>query len=332
MMEPIEEQPTLEYELTEWLALEPHLASQLTVDRESDTRSKLADDVADILLARFRDPLTDYSPSAWSASSEVLIQSYGRIRAISAESLLEKYAVAADCETEGLPSTIEEISRTAHCSDTHPLFDFIEHRATKPQMAQLLYAENLCDLNFVHLLSSVIPGVTGKPAAEMAENLWDEWGHGAVDKFHCNIRLEMMGHAGIRIDDSRLAAVDYLPEEVAHFNAYALNGAVRRLNLRLIGMMYSTEFLVPRQLRAVIAGWRRVGTPDREMQYLLDHFEGDVEHASGWVDSVIRPVLARNESAARELLIGALEHVDLLGSLYDKIYQDLTTPPIRGES
>jgi pyrroloquinoline quinone (PQQ) biosynthesis protein C len=330
MTEQMEGQPMLERELEEWLALEPNLASRLAADREPGTRSKLADEVADILLARFRDPLTDYYPGAWSASSEALIQSYGRVRAISAESLLEKYEVVADCKVEDLPSVVEEVSRNAHCSDAHPLFDFIENHATKPQLSQLLYAENLCDLNFVHLLSVIVPGMTGKPAAEMAENLWDEWGHGAVDKFHRNIRLEMMSHAGIRIDDSRLAAADYLPEEVAHFNAYALNGAVRRLNLRLVGMMYSTEFLVPRQLRAVIAGWRRVGTPDGEIQYLLDHFEGDVEHAAGWADSVIRPILVRNESAARELLIGALEHVDLLGKLYDTIYQDLVAATVRG--
>jgi hypothetical protein len=250
MTEQIKHQPTLEHELEEWSALAPGMAPRIAADRDPSARSELADEVADILLARFRDPLIDYCPSAWSASSEALIQSYGRIRAISAEGLLDKYDLAAGYEAKDLPSTVEEISRTAHCSDAHPLFDFVEHHATKRQLAQLLYAENLCDLNFVHLLSAVVPGMTGRPAAEMAENLWDEWGHGAVDKFHRNIRLEMMDHAGVGIDDSRLAAADYLPEEVAHFNAYALNGAVRRLNLRLVGMMYSTEFLVPRQLKA----------------------------------------------------------------------------------
>ena len=159
----------------------------------------------------------------------------------------------------------------------------------------------------------------------MAENLWDEWGHGFVEGFHRNIRLKMMRHAGIEIDDTRLLASEYLPEEVEHFNAYALNGAVRRLNLRLVGMMYSTEFLVPLQLRSVIAGWRRVGAKDVEIQYLLDHFEGDVEHAAGWADSVVRPIISRNEIAQREMLIGVLEHVEILARLYDTIYTRFVT-------
>jgi pyrroloquinoline quinone (PQQ) biosynthesis protein C len=188
------------------------------------------------------------------------------------------------------------------------------------QLAGLLNAENLCDLNFVHLIALLMPGASGTPAAELATNLWDELGHGNASAFHRESRLEMMRNVGaIRDAAPSMRPEDYLPEEVEHFNAYALSGTIRSCSLRAIGMMFATEFLVPQQMGAVIAGWRRNGLPDAKMRYLIGHYEGDIDHADGWGDRVVIPLVDMVPGARQEIYVGAMQHMDILGRLYDRI-------------
>jgi hypothetical protein len=143
----------------------------------------------------------------------------------------------------------------------------------------------------------------------------------------------MMQNVGLEASRTHFDLDTYLPEEIEHFNAYALSGMLRKYSLRLIGMMYATEFLVPRQLAAVIAGWRRVGLHDSKIEYLLTHFEGDVEHANGWADRVIIPSISRDPSVAGEIFLGVLQHLDILGRLYDNLlakYTGTSVLPITG--
>jgi len=133
-----------------------------------------------------------------------------------------------------------------------------------------------------------------------------------------------MQNIGLDLSQERELSGKYLREEFEHFNAYFVNGSERSLNGRLIGMLFATEFLVPRQLDAVVAGWRRVGLADGQMVYLLSHVVGDVEHGEGWARRVISPMVRGNLHLQREMLIGAQQHIEILTRLYDRLLILLT--------
>jgi pyrroloquinoline quinone (PQQ) biosynthesis protein C len=285
--------------------------------------------IAKIRLGRLRNSLIVLEPDAprpddpWSPLAAVVIETYG---AIWSRAMEERFPLAtriADLEPGEFCDHIREMVLASHCSAEHPLFAFLAEDADSGALARVLQAENLCDLNFANFISYLIPGADGAPAAELARNFWDEMGLGKVDLFHRNLRLDMMRAVGLETQGAPDSLADCLPEEIEHFNAYALNSTIRRNSLRLVGMLFATEFLVPQQLSAVIRGWQRVGRPDTDLKYLFEHYNGDSVHANGWVENVIMPSITHNYLAQREIFIGVRQHLDILGRLYDRILEQV---------
>lgn len=218
---------------------------------------------------------------------------------------------------------VRDVASASRAATGHPLFAFAAEDASYQQLAAFLEAKTLTDMNFVNFLSLLMPGADAEPAAEMAANLWDELGHGEVSGFHRNVRTTLMRNVGLTVPDASVDLSPYLLEEVEHFNAYALNGMIRPFAPRLVGMLFTNELLAPMQLTPVIHGWRRVGLRDSEMEYLISHWEGDIEHANGWADRVVAPCLLSLPSAQRELLIGVHQHIAILSRLYDRVLEGL---------
>ncbi len=224
-----------------------------------------------------------------------------------------------------LTDEIKGICNNSSCSINHPLFAYISSKATKPELGYILASENPCDLNFVHLLSLLLPGISGSPALEIIDNFYDEMGRGQLDSFHATMRLKQMASAGLKTDDSILSAENYFTSELRHFNAYALNGFRRDRHFYLIGMMFATEFLVPSQLEVIVNAWCRTGTPASDMKYMSDHLAGDVEHGEGWGRSVVGPLCENNVERQRAVLMGVGLHIAILTTLYDNILDALTS-------
>lgn len=291
---------------------------------DENSQNDIARVVAKALLERFSNPLEQNKNAFSSPAADVLIEVYGSHWGERSAARFESI-IPAPMKSNEFTEYVQQITAVSHCSGTHPLFAFAAEEASRQDLAMLLAAENLCDLNFVHILAQLIPGSDGDAAAEIARNLWDEFGHGEVARFHRNMRLALMANVGLSSPEYPSDLSQYLSEEIEHFTAYALNGTIRRFSTRLLGMLYATEFLVPKQLTAIIVGWRRVGLADSHMQYLLDHCGGDVEHANGWANHVVVPCISASPALQREILVGVHQHIDILGRLYDRLYEAVTS-------
>lgn len=238
---------------------------------------------------------------------------------LSAEVMLaEAEAPEAFCQR------VQSLALSSRCSPSHPIFQFLRDEADFESLSKVLWSENLCDLNFVNILVYLLFGLNGPEGKEISENFFDEIGRGDFTQAHAKLRRDMMQNIGLDLSQERELSGKYLREEFEHFNAYFVNGSERSLNGRLIGMLFATEFLVPRQLDAVVAGWRRVGLADGQMVYLLSHVVGDVEHGEGWARRVISPMVRGNLHLQREMLIGAQQHIEILTRLYDRLLILLT--------
>jgi hypothetical protein len=282
--------------------------------------------VARLILGRLGNPLSGYaSPAGWSAFADVVIGAFGSAWGDAIASRVAGRLPAEPMAPADFPAYVREVAAAAPCAAGHPVYAFAAEQASREQLAAFLEAKNLTDMNFVNFLTLLMPGADGEPAAEMASNLWDELGHGTVTRFHRNIRKELMRNAGLVVPAAGFDLGTCMLEEVEHFNAYALNGLVRRFSLRLVGMLFANEFLAPVQLAPVIEGWRRVGLADSQMEFLISHYEGDIKHANGWADRVVAPSLDGTPDAQREVLIGVHQHIAVLSRLYDSLLEGLVS-------
>ena len=280
---------------------------------------------AEILLARFEDPLCSTGTPDEGPVVEVFLRVFATrwFSAVDAEHHAAIHRAPSD--PDDYTAWLTELVSRADCTAAHPIFDIVEGSATRDQLSAYLQAENLCDLFFADMLSLLLPGLRGEPKLEIAENFWDEIGHGVEARIHRNMRLDMMTRVGLDASPSAWQDLDRFPrEELEHFNAYCITSQYRTFAPRLVGMLLATEVLVPQQLERTIAGWRRVGATDQDLEYMLEHAVTDVAHGDGWIERVVRPVLRARPNVGPDIAAGALHHLAVLTRLYDALLRSFT--------
>lgn len=289
-----------------------------TVARHADWADPEADSlhryIADLLLARMK-PLQDLPNTRSTLFDESLLEAYNDwiSRATIDPGLADQISQAILAG----PKEIESVIEAASCSFSHPVFDCAEQGADREDLARLIWDENLADLNFMNILLPLCYSPSGEPGSEIVANLIDEFGDGVPAKHHTLLRRRMMEKIGLPPLSESWELHSYPLPAVVHFNLYVLNGLHAWQRLRLIGMLFATELLVPKQLIRVSRGWDRAGVDLSRDDYFLTHIQGDVEHGDGWSKRVIVPLVARDPRKASELAMGMSQHITVLTSLYD---------------
>jgi len=219
---------------------------------------------------------------------------------------------------------------TQHCQShrsnvSHPLFDYLCDRASLAQLREFIVQETPFDIHFGDILAMMLPGVYGRAKSEFSRNFWDEMGRGEAALMHRQLRLDMTRRLGVP-DDAYLHDVErFCMPELRLANMY-FNAVFNRSQLpQAIGMMLATELMVPGRLDRQILGWRRVGLRDDDMRYLLEHTVVDVEHAKGWMDEVVLPMLAREPALMAEIVLGMARRLDHAGAVCDHMVAFLPT-------
>jgi len=84
-----------------------------------------------------------------------------------------------------------------------------------------------------------------------------------------------------------------------------------------LGMLLATELMVPGRLEYQIDGWRRLGLSDDTLAYLIEHTVVDAEHAEGWMEHVIVPLLREYPGAMDDIVFGAQRRLENAGAVCD---------------
>lgn len=210
-----------------------------------------------------------------------------------------------------------------HASNvSHPLFDFLAESATHAQLREFFFQETPFDIHFGDLLAMMLPGVYGGAKAEFSKNFWDEMGHGVPADMHRQLRQEMATRLGLA-QDLYLRAELFCLEELRLANMYFHATSSRSMLPQAIGMMLATELMVPGRLDRQISGWRRVGWPEEAMQYLLVHVVVDVEHAHGWMNEVVLPLLQDTPHLMNDIVFGMARRLEHAGAVCDRMVSHL---------
>jgi pyrroloquinoline quinone (PQQ) biosynthesis protein C len=193
---------------------------------------------------------------------------------------------------DGFEAWMVERCRTHPSGPQHPLFALLEKHADVETLREFVFQETPFDIHFGDLVAMLIPGIYGEAKVELAENFWDEMGCGDALRTHRRLRLDMMKAVGVG-EDSHLGGLEsFWVEELELANLYFSACASRRLMDQALGMLLATEHVVPGRIDHQLNGWRRLGYHEAQLEYLSEHIVVDVEHAAGWLNEVVKPVLS----------------------------------------
>lgn len=209
----------------------------------------------------------------------------------------------------------------------HPLFGFLRDDASREQLTEFLVQETPFDVHFGDILAKMLPGVYGDAKTEFSKNFWDEMGCGDTAQMHRQLRVDMIKSLGVSGDVHLLEIERFCVAELRLANMYFHTAFNRALLPQAIGMMLATELMVPGRLDQQIAGWRRVGLTDQDMSYLIIHTVVDVEHAAGWMNEVVKPLIKKNPSFIPDIALGMARRLEHAAEVCDYMAGWLPTLP-----
>lgn len=203
----------------------------------------------------------------------------------------------------------------------HALFDWLETRATMPQMRWFLTQEAAGEAGFEDLLAYTQVKLPVQAKLECARNYWDEMGHGKESAMHGQM-LERM----VRELDLKPAIDETVWESLALSNTMLGLAVARRYVYQSIGALGVIELTAPARVKKASNGMRRLGLDGRMRAYFDLHAALDVSHARAWLREIIRPLVDADPSCAPLIAEGALMRLHCGARCFDRYSVELQAP------
>ena len=211
---------------------------------------------------------------------------------------------------------------SAHRASTHPLYEFLQHDASKMQMSAFFKSDSALNLLFFDLIAMAMVGARTEVRGELSRNMWDECGEGSDHHTHVNLYKDLLMRHHIALPEDNFA--DTLNwQGLSGYNLFMLGGTNREHYFKLIGALAITELLDPSQYEKLVLGSKRLGFTDRDLRYYTEHIGIDVIHAEGWLQQVITPIVEKSPAAMAEIWIGANLRLNTVDSYYNSLLNSL---------
>ncbi len=161
----------------------------------------------------------------------------------------------------------------------HPLFDYLRTEATEAQMRVFLAGELIRNEVVDDEIALLLVGLQGKQRAVVAENLWDECGHGRVEDFHTTWLRRLAG--GLGGDEFIFTYRDTMPwfAKISSNILMSMLVAPSR-HQQAYGCFLVFESWVLSHFRDIMRGLRRLNLDcDDIMVYFTEHTRIDPRHS-----------------------------------------------------
>lgn len=209
-----------------------------------------------------------------------------------------------------------------HPSHNHKLFQFFRDSANLPQLAQMFRSDWALNIRFYDLLVLAMVGCPLEAREELSKNFWDEAGRGDASQSHVRLFNNVLERVGQKPGDVTSEPIVGW-QGLEGFNLFYLFATNREHYFKLLGVMAATELLDPLHYDNLVAGCRRLGLEDVSISYYTEHASIDIEHANGWLENVIRPLVKKWPDAQKEILLGVAMRLDSACVYYDTVYENL---------
>jgi hypothetical protein len=157
---------------------------------------------------------------------------------------------------------------------------------------------------------------------EIARNYFDEMGNGEESRVHS--RLFSAALNALNVTDEFVSSNMLLDARVSG-NISACLALYRRHYFKAVGYFGVTEYLAPRRFKHVVEAWRRNKLPEAGITYHDEHIVIDTQHANGWFNNVVVPLINEEPAIGREIALGAVirlnsseRYLDALLSLLER--------------
>lgn len=205
----------------------------------------------------------------------------------------------------------------------HPLFDWLETRATMRQMRWFLTQEAAGEAGFEDLLAYTQVKLPIQAKLECARNYWDEMGHGKESAMHGQLLERMM-----RELDLKPAIDETVWESLALSNTMLGLALSRRYAYQSIGALGVIELTAPKRVKKVSDGMRRLGLDGRMRAYFDLHAALDVSHAKAWLREIIHPLVDADPTCAPLIAEGGLMRLLCGARCFDRYCAELQVPQL----
>lgn len=225
-------------------------------------------------------------------------------------------------DANGLVEAIR-VDSAAHRASHHPLFDFLEHDATRAQLAAFFRSDSALNIRFFDLIVLALLGSDASVRGELSQNFWDEAGKGDPRRGHVALFRNLLLSTGIpEAADDHASSLEW--QGLAGYNVFMMTGLNRSHGFRSLGVMAVTELLDPSQYEKLTRGCRRVGLGTHgELDYYDEHVSIDVVHAEGWLSNVIVPLAQRFPQRMADIHMGAQWRLNTCADYYDCLHANL---------
>jgi len=112
----------------------------------------------------------------------------------------------------------------------------------------------------------------------------------------------------------------FITEELALINMYLSSATHRAKHTALVGMLLTTELMIPDRFQMLLEGCQRLGLEDDVLSYLIEHTTVDETHAEDWLAHVVMPILRDNVKALPEIVLGVYRRLDTAAAVVDRLY------------
>ena len=174
-------------------------------------------------------------------------------------------------------------------------------KITKQELNSYVCQQFQYSRHFTRYLAALLANVVDeKHRRELVENLFEEMGLGDFGaKPHSIIYREMMKSMGVTADDE---AINDATKNLVNTMLELCNN--RSMMVGLGALCLAAEAIVPHMYSTIVAGFKNVGEPVKNLEFYNIHIEGDDEHAVT-MRKIIEVELAKDPSLIHDLNYGA---------------------------
>jgi Iron-containing redox enzyme len=222
--------------------------------------------------------------------------------------------------TGGIDVFIHWFEQLAHNGpgQQHPLFDWLAHSASLPQMRWFLTQEAAGEAGFDDLLAYTQVKLPIQAKLECARNYWDEMGHGKQSAMHGQMLDRMVQALEL---EPRISTTVW--QALALSNTMLGLATTRRYAYQSIGALGVIELTAPSRVKQVSIGMKRLGLDGRMRAYFDVHAALDVSHSAAWMREIIRPLVAADPACAPAIAEGALMRLVCGQRCFDRYSEEL---------
>lgn len=197
----------------------------------------------------------------------------------------------------------------------HQFFtEFLPKKATKEDLRFYLAQESVP--RFDDLLSLIQIGNPETMKMELAKNYWDEMGGGNFEKVHATMFSKVIKYFNITAE---YVQNNVLASSLISDNLSTMLAIYRENYAHAIGFQAVTEYCVPARFQSFIEGCRRLSIEEDILSYHILHTDIDAEHAEGWFQKIVKPMIEANPNIADKITEGAFLKLNSSQLFFDGI-------------